>query len=197
MVNPVISKYRMLYCPSVDHASFFTVWGSTWLMVNQKKDDQGPFILVIFSSYWCISILYFCHILEGNTSNSSDTTFRYLLSNFSPDKGLRGEDLVHAGGDDDVLLPEVIVLPGPHPVPQPAHPCSALVVFSSPESSLKCWRGLCWQSPFICLPGPPAVIIPHNMNNLTLLYKAKSLCPFQSLPDEWLFCLQMSWGIKF
>ena len=67
-----ISKYRMLYCPSVDHASYFTVWGSTWLMVNQKKYDQGPFILVIFSSYWCISILYFCHILEGNTSNSSD-----------------------------------------------------------------------------------------------------------------------------
>ena len=106
----------MLYCPSVDHASFFTVWGSTWLMVNQKKDDQGPFILVIFSSYWCISILYFCHILEGNTSNSSDTTFRYLLSNFSPDKGLRGEDLVHAGGDDDVLLPEEPLL-----VPRPVH----------------------------------------------------------------------------
>ena len=40
----------------------------------------------------------------------------YLLSNFSPDEGLRGEDLVHAGGDDDVLLPEEPLL-----VPRPVH----------------------------------------------------------------------------
>ena len=36
--------------------------------------------------------------------------------NFSPDEGLRGEDLVHAGGDDDVLLPEEPLL-----VPRPVH----------------------------------------------------------------------------